>query len=141
MRRTMSEIQVTHLPVVDFEDPLVRALFNVRDAALTSNDYAACRKLADLLRKRPDLFGGMILPSAAVPGERTLVVFSEWIPGHLKVVDRYTISPPIRLLPLFRSIAETLPRPLRTIARRFIRDLERGIAAEAKQDLIRLMGR
>jgi hypothetical protein len=143
MRRAMSQIQVTELPVVDFEDPLVRALFNVPDRALVSNDYAACRKVADLLRQRPDLFGGMILPSAAVPGERTLVVFSEWIADHVTVVERWEpCTASTRLLPLFRSIADTLPsRTLRKAARAFVRELEHEIAANAKRDVVRLIVR
>jgi RES domain-containing protein len=137
MRRNMSEIEITELPVVDLEDPYVRALFSVSEASLVSNSYAACRKITDLLRKRPDRFGGMILPSAAVPGERTLVVFAEWIPDHVNVIDADTDATPIRLLPLFRAVAETLPRPLRRLARAFIRDLERQVIARAERELQR----
>lgn len=89
MRRRMSEIEVRHLPVVDFEDPDVRDMFSVTERSLVSNNYAACRKIADLLRQRPDRFGGMILPSAAVPGERTLVVFRDRVPDKADVpLDR-----------------------------------------------------
>jgi RES domain len=84
--RTMSELEVVGLPVVDFDDPVSRALFDVSERMLTSNSYVRCRQLADALRTRRDRFGGLILPSAAVAGEQTLVVFKEWISGRLRVV-------------------------------------------------------
>jgi RES domain-containing protein len=136
MRRRMSEIEVTHLPVVDFEDPYVRTMFSVSERSLVSNNYAACRKIADLLRQRPDRFGGMILPSAAVPGERTLVVFRDRVPDHLAVVKETVGTTPTRLLPLFRRIAETLPRPIRSVAKFFIRQIERELSARAKKELL-----
>ena len=137
MRRRMSEIEVRHLPVVDFEDPYVRNMFSVSERSLVSNNYASCRKIADLLRQRPDRFGGMILPSAAVPGERTLVVFRDRVPDHLTVVNQKVGTTPTRLLPLFRSFAETLPKPLRSVAKFFIRQLERELSARAKKELLR----
>jgi len=137
MRRRMSEIEVTHLPVVDFEDPDVRDMFSVSERSLVSNNYAACRKLADLLRQRPDRFGGMILPSAAVPGERTLVVFRDRVPDHLTVVKEEVGTTPTRLLPLFRRVAETLPKPLRSVAKFFIRQLERELSDRARKKLLR----
>jgi len=133
----MSEIEVTHLPVVDFEDPDVRDMFSVSERSLVSNNYAACRKLADLLRQRPDRFGGMILPSAAVPGERTLVVFRDRVPDHLTVVKEEVGTTPTRLLPLFRRVAETLPKPLRSVAKFFIRQLERELSDRARKKLLR----
>lgn len=140
--RTMSAIEVSGLPVVNFDDALTRELFNVTEAELVSNNYAICRRLADLLRERPDLFGGMILPSAAIPGEQTLVVFQEWIPQHLRVSRRQTTTAPIRLLRLFEAIISTLSKRLRhetmpladqirreveEIARRQIERLRRGL--------------
>jgi hypothetical protein len=85
--RTMSALNVTDLPVVDFDDPMIRALFEVSERQLTSNNYAPCRRIMDLLRLGSDRFGGCVLPSAAVPGEQTLVVFKNWISDHLGVLD------------------------------------------------------
>ena len=73
----MSELRVAGLPVVDFLEPETRAMFGVTERALISNNVGTARKLTDLLRERPDRVGGLILPSAAVPGEETLVVFRE----------------------------------------------------------------
>jgi hypothetical protein len=50
--RIMSTLRVGKLPVVDFSDPVMRELFNVTENELTSNNYAICRRLADLLRTR-----------------------------------------------------------------------------------------
>jgi RES domain-containing protein len=136
--RAMSSIEVTNLPVVDFTDPLVREMFSVSESTLTSNDYAPCRKIADMLRQRPDLFGGLILPSAAIPGERTLVVFQEWIPGCLQVVARSTKTAPARLLRLFETIVDTLTRDLQRDARRALRRTRREIEAAARNELDRI---
>lgn len=133
--RTMSTLQILGLPVVNFDDPLTRELFNVTEAELTSNNYAICRRLADLLRQRPDLFGGMILPSAAIPGEQTLVVFKEWIPDHVRVVRRRTTTAPIRLLRLFEAVISTLTSRLRREALPFVRAVRKEIEAASKRQL------
>lgn len=137
IKRTMSVVRVTNLPVVDFEDPLVRGLFHVSESALVGNDYGPCRRLADLLRTRPDLFGGMILPSAVVPGEQTLVVFREWIPDHLAVVRSQRGSVPVRLLRLLEAITPTLTRDVQTVARRFALKTHREIQDRIKRELDR----
>lgn len=139
--RTMSTLEVSDLPVVNFDDPLTRELFNVTEAELTSNSYAICRRLADLLRQRPDLFGGMILPSAAIPGEQTLVVFAEWIPGHLRVIRRGTTTAPIRLLRLFEAIISTLTGRLQQEALPLAREIRKEAEEAAKREFERLRRR
>jgi len=139
--RKMSTIQVSKLPVVNFDDALIRELFNVTEKELTSNSYVICRRLADLLRTRPDLFGGMILPSAAIPGEQTLVVFSEWVPGHLRVLRRSTSTVPIRLLRLFEAVAQNLSRRMRQETVPVTRAVRQEVDAAAKHELERIRRR
>ena len=125
----MSELQVTGLPVVDFLEPETRAMFDVSERALTSTNTGFSRKITDLLRQRPDRFGGLILPSAASPGEETLVVFREWIEPHVYVEASHISTPPLRLLRLLERVIDTLPPSARTPARRTLLEIRREIVA------------
>jgi RES domain-containing protein len=138
--RRMSALEVVDLPTVDFDDPMIRALFGVSERMLMSNNYAVCRRLADLLRERTDLFGGFVLPSAAVAGEQTLIVFDEWMPSHLDVLDWTTTTAPKRLLRLFDSIVPTLSQGLQHDRRRISRELRCEIRLAAERDLERIRG-
>jgi len=129
VKRRMSELWVAELPVVDFLEPETRAMFDVTERALISNNVGTARKLTDLLRQRPDRFGGLVLPSAAVPGEETLVVFREWIESHVFVEKSRVSTPSLRLLRLLESVIETLPPIARTSARRLLLEIRRELAA------------
>ena len=129
VKRRMSGLRVTGLPVVDFLDPETRALFDVSERALISNNTGFSRKITDRLRQRPDRFGGLILPSAASPGEETLVVFREWIGPHVFVEASHISTPPLRLLRLLESVIESLPPSARTPARQTLLEVRRELVA------------
>jgi len=129
VKRRMSELHVAGLPVVDFLESENRARFGVSERALVSNNVGSCRKLTDLLRQRPDRFGGLILPAAAIPGEETLVIFREWIGPHVSVEASRISTPPLRLLRLLESVIETLPPSARAPARRVLLEIRRELVA------------
>jgi RES domain-containing protein len=109
IRRRMSELRVVDLPVLDITDEDVRDALEVTEAQLTSNDYRHCRRVAALVWSRPDRYGGILAPSAAKQGARTLAVSQDWL-GRVDVAAYRRQTPPRRLLPLFEEIAGTLPR-------------------------------
>jgi hypothetical protein len=78
-------LHVCSLPVLDLTDELVRDRLGVTEAELVGNDYAVCHEITDLLRTRPDLFGGILAPSAAIRDEQTLVIFQDRIGAHVSV--------------------------------------------------------
>jgi RES domain-containing protein len=130
VRRRMSRLKVTDLPVLDLTDPDVRDLLGVTERNLTGNRYADCRRIADLVRRAPGRFGGILAPSAADPERAaTLVVFREWVERKVKVIDYSVGSPPMRLLALFQRVIETLPPgvqdPLRALADELVRQAKR----------------
>jgi RES domain-containing protein len=130
VRRRMSRLEVTDLPVLDLTDPDVRDLLDVTERNLTGNRYADCRRIADLVRRAPGRFGGILAPSAADPeGAATLVVFREWVEGKVEVIDYSVRTPPMRLLALFQRVIKTLPPavrdPLRTLADELDRQAKR----------------
>jgi RES domain-containing protein len=110
IRRRMSRLHVRELPVLDLTDPTVRDGLDVTEGQLTSNDYRHCRRIADLVWKNPNRFGGILGPSAAKRGEETLAVNQAWL-DRVTVEAHRTQTPPSRLVPLFEEIAATLHAP------------------------------
>jgi hypothetical protein len=105
IKHRVSALRVRDLLAVDLTDERVRARLGVTEAQLVGDDCETCHAIADLLRARPDLFGGILAPSAAVRYEQTLVVFPERIGAHVTVtkalqanasrLERATASVPI----------------------------------------------
>jgi len=108
--RRMSRLRVVGLPVLDLTDEAVRTVLGVTEAQLVSNDYATCRRVADVAWKHPERYGGILAPSAAKAGEATLAVSQAWLEGHVEVESSRTQTPPRRLIELFERVAETLPQ-------------------------------
>jgi len=103
VRRRIGEARVEELVVLDLTDARVRRLVGVTLKQLRSNRYAACQALGRLARAAG--FEGILAPSAALKGERTLAVFDQ----ALKKVKE------------LRSNVETPPAGLRALRRRIKR--------------------
>ncbi len=117
----MSKLEVRDLPVLDLTDELVREQLRISEDELVSNNYVACQEIAETLGARPEHFGGILAPSAAIRGEQTLVVFQVWIldrVGHVCVTDTRVASAPRRLFGLFELVIDTLPAALQSPLRR-----------------------
>jgi RES domain-containing protein len=71
--RRVGHVDVTDLEVLDLTDQAVRDLFGVTEADLVRDDYSVTQEIAEQARLAG--FGGILAPSAALPGRRTLVVF------------------------------------------------------------------
>jgi hypothetical protein len=117
---------VANLPVLDLTSPEVRKTLGVSEAQLKSNRPATCRKIADLARRRPDRFGGILAPSAAGPYE-TLVVFRDRVGDHVTVERSRLGNPPLRLVAVYRQVIATLPKRLRDPASKILKDIERQL--------------
>jgi RES domain-containing protein len=117
----MSTLEIRGLPVLDLTDPGISEQLGVSEDELVGNNYDVCQAIGKLLAARPDLFGGILAPSAAVKGEQTLVVFAHAVADHVRVLDTHAGTAPLRLLGLFELIIDSLPaaiqRPLRQLAR------------------------
>ena len=74
VRRRIGHVDVTDLEVLDLTDERVRQLLGISVLDLTSDDYSVTQAIAEAARQAG--FGGILAPSAALPGRRTLVVFS-----------------------------------------------------------------
>lgn len=63
--------------------------FQIEPSALVADDYSACQNLADRLRSDASMPKTIIVPSAALPGARNLVIFGprESIPYEWKPID------------------------------------------------------
>lgn len=88
--------------------------FGIEASDLVSDDHGACQSLADRLREDARSPKAIIVPSAALPGTRNLVVFGErvMIPYLWDPLDEGDIAacivaskatPPLDLLPLVRQ--------------------------------------
>ena len=90
------------LDVLDLTDPVVRHRLELDEADLTGDDYTICQQVAVLVRQAG--FDAILVPSAALPGYQTLVVFHRALgkvrsPGN----DRVRQAPP-RMVDLLETI-------------------------------------
>ena len=80
--RRVGAVHVAGLKVLDLTDEVVRSSLGISLEDLTGDDYARAQEVADAARAAG--FGGILAPSAAIEGRRTLVVFaSGWRPSSL----------------------------------------------------------
>lgn len=100
IRRRIGAVRVEGLEVLDLTDRAVRARLGVSKADLVSDDYQLTRQIA---RDAAGTVEGILSPSAALPGRRTLVVFPAGMPRLSEVSSRVTHPPP-RLAGLRPSI-------------------------------------
>jgi RES domain-containing protein len=103
VRRRIGEARASGLLVLDLTDARVRRLAGITVKQLRSNRYGACQALGREARAAG--FEGILAPSAALRGERTLSVFDQ----ALKKVTE------------LRSNVETAPAGLRALRRRIKR--------------------
>lgn len=130
VRRRMSKLRVSGLAVLDLTDPDVRQMVGVSVGNLVSNRPTVCRKIADVVRRAPERYGGILAPSAVDPdAATTLVVFREWIEPAVTVAGVRVGTPPTRLFGLLRRVIGTLPPP--------VKDRMLVLAAEIERQLKR----
>ena len=97
----MGAVDVAGLEVLDLTDEAVRSSLGLTMEDLTGEDYARAQEVADAARAVG--FGGILAPSAAMEGRRTLVVFATGFPSL--VFDRSRVrQPPPRLADLVRLV-------------------------------------
>jgi RES domain-containing protein len=104
VRRRVGRARVTSLVVLDLTDPAIRSQLGVTEEGLAQGDWTTCQALADQARSAG--FEGILAPSGALAGERTLVVFPD---GMAKVIAEHSrVQRPPH--PDAKS-ARTYPRP------------------------------
>lgn len=101
VRRRIGEARVQDLLVLDLTDPRLRRLAGITVKQLRSNRYAACQALGRAARAAG--FEGILAPSAALPGGRTLVVFDQALKKVEELRSEVTMPPP-GMRPLRRKI-------------------------------------
>lgn len=107
IRRRAGRLAVTDITVLDLTDRQVRATLGVNDEAdLIGDDYELCQRLADAARAAG--MNGVLAPSAGLPGQRTLSVFSRPLDDGRIVVETERVQVPpislVKLLPRVRAM-------------------------------------
>ncbi|MDT4935486.1 MAG: hypothetical protein QOK11_3378 [Pseudonocardiales bacterium] len=74
LRRRVGRVKADRLQVLDLTEPAVRAAVGLEEADLIGDDYAKTQAVAAPAAAAG--FAGLLAPSAAFPGRRTLVVFA-----------------------------------------------------------------
>lgn len=114
----MSRARMRDLDVLDLTDPQVLRLLDLDVEQLTGDDRAVCQALAAAARAQG--LDGVLAPSAAPPGERTLAVFGSAIG---KVEAEHVQRPPVRMLDVLDRIR--LPGPVAELVGRLYEALRR----------------
>jgi len=116
--RRVGRVRVDRLDVLDLTNPGVRAAVGLDEADLVGDDYAKTQAVAAAAAGAG--FGGVLAPSAALPGRRTLVVFAS---GATAIAEEWSAvrQPPPRLADLLRAIR--LHRDMPTAVRDFLASL------------------
>lgn len=126
MLRRVGAVDVADLNVLDLCDPTTRDRLGVSEADLTSDDYGLCQAIAD---EAAHHFDGVLAPSAALPGRRTLVIFPAGM-AKVSVVSSRVRQPPPRLADLVNDIR--VHRDVPAAVRSYLRSV-----ASAGSDAIR----
>jgi hypothetical protein len=127
VRRRVGAVDVNGLEVLDLTNDTVRSSLGLNLEDLTGDDYARAQEVADAARAGG--FGGILAPSAAMQGRRTLVVFVAGVP--FLEFDRSRVrQPPPRLADLMRLVR--LRGDLPAVVRSLFDEL-----AQAGSDLVR----
>ena len=101
VRRRIGHVDVADLEVLDLTDDQVRQRLGISIADLTSDDYSVTQTIAEAARHAG--FGGILAPSAALQGRRTLVIFARGTTA-LAYGPSSVRMPPVRMRHLQRSI-------------------------------------
>jgi len=103
IRRRGGRCAATELAVLDLTDGQVRETLGVEEDELVGDDYELCQRLAAAARAAG--LDGVLAPSAGLPGQRTLVVFSQALDDGRVVVETERVQvPPINLVTLLPRI-------------------------------------
>ena len=120
--------------MLDLTDAAVRSRLAVAVEDLTADDLELPQRLADAARAAS--LDGVLAPSAALPGQRTLAVFPVAVDRGAVTVETERVQVPpidlVRLLPHVRAVpaaaaafqtytAELLRRPYEALRRRYRR--------------------
>ncbi|MGQ0616237.1 MAG: RES family NAD+ phosphorylase [Acidimicrobiia bacterium] len=124
--RRVGAVDVAELNVLDLCERGVRAQLGLSEEDLTADDYSLCQAVAE---EAAHHFDGILAPSAALDGRRTLVVFPAGM-AELTVVSSRVRQPPPRLADLLHDIR--LHRDVPSAVRSYLRSL-----AAAGADAIR----
>lgn len=127
LRRRVGRVTVDRLQVLDLTDPAVRAEVGLEATDLVGDDYTKTQTVAAAAAAAG--FGGLLAPSAALPGRRTLVVFAA-VTSAITPEWSAVRQPPPRLADLLRAIRVRADMPIA------VRDLLARLAA-AGADAIR----
>lgn len=120
----MGAVDVVDLDVLDLCNPSVRDQLDVSEADLVGDDYALCQAIADEAAQH---FDGLLAPSAALRGQRTLVIFPAGM-AKISVSSSRVRQPPPRLADLAKDIR--LHRDVPAAIRSYLRSVT-GIGSEA----------
>lgn len=91
MRRRIGTVRVTRLEVIDLTDRVVRDRLGVSEGDLVGDDYQVTQQLA---AHAISTVNGVLSPSAALPGRRTLAVFPAGMAQLSEVSSRVASAPP-----------------------------------------------
>lgn len=115
VRRTVGSARCDALKVLDLTNPALLEQLGLHEDDLIGDDYEACQEIAAVARDVG--FDGVLSPSAALPGQRTLVVFHDAM-GKLQQIgpERIRQAPPrvVDLLGIIRLHPE-VPTSVRRI--------------------------
>jgi len=116
VRRRTGRVEVANLEVLDLTDADVRAALGLKPGDLDGDDYTKTQSVAMVAAAAG--FEGILAPSAALPGRRTLVVFPSGMAQITAGPSRIT-SPPPRLADLLYAIRPhpDVPSGVRTYLR------------------------
>jgi hypothetical protein len=116
-------VDVDDLPELTFDNATA---FGIEAAELVADDLEPCRELAD--RLRPDVVGA-IVPSAALPGTRNVVLFGA------RVANPYLVEP-VSAIDVPAGITAHGARPIQTLIElvRYRRDRHRALEAWRRGD-------
>ncbi len=74
VRRLIGRVRVRDLKVLDLTDERVREVLGVSDGDLTGDDLTRCQAIAEQARAAG--YDGVLAPSAALDGQKTLAIFA-----------------------------------------------------------------
>lgn len=99
--RRVGHADITELVVLDLTDQSVRDLLGITEAELVGDDYSITQEIAEAARSAG--FDGLLAPSAALPGRRTLAVFAPGVSSRALGPSNVRRPPP-RMRALRQSV-------------------------------------
>lgn len=130
VKRKIGRVHVVSLRVLDLTNPDVSQSLGLRANDLTGDDVAACQDVSDLAAEAGAQ--GLLAPSAALPGHKTLVIYAP----YLKAVTTVETSRVQRMPTTVADVMEDI-RPVPS-AQREVLDLFRKVAEGGRATLRRL---